>query len=271
MKRFLKKILPFKVIEYISYFKNFKHNVYSISQPINPERNLSDLFIWSSQFDRIDFIAENIRALLLGKEVEVLHNFNFYDSDGKFLCHQEYKTKKYFERIKFDPIYSNSKYLSFIHYVESKISLHEIFKNKGIQNKNDYCEQNRGYTIYYPKNGNLGNAVHGNFGGISKSGTKMAITNFQKHIYTPIYKFEKHSNYDVVFNNPTIREIEIGIHFNNKKVINKLKIPSLGTRFVSIKEYSGSISFESKLPICRAILFVNPYPNESYNFDVFHT
>ena len=270
MNQFLKRIFPLKFIEFLFYLKNFKHNVYSKNKAINLEANLSDLFIWSSQFEQIDFIAENIRALLLGKEVEVLHNFKFFDSDGNFICHQKYKTKKYFHRITFDSINSSCKYLSFIHYVESQASIKEILKNKGIRKINDYCEQNRGYTIYYPKNGDLGNAVHGNFGGISKNGIKIAITNFNKHIYTPIYKFSKNSNYDLVFNNPTSKEIQIQIIFNNKNIENKLRIPALGTRFIYVRNYSGSISFKSKLPICRPLLFVNPSANKLGSFDVFH-
>jgi len=271
MKQFLKRILPLKLIESIFYLKNFKHNVYNNKKNINLETNLSDLFVWGSQFEQIDFIAENIRGLLLGKEVEVFHNFKFFDSDGNFICHKKYKTKKFFQRIKFDAINSSCKYLSFIHYVESKTPLEEIFKNKGIKNKNDFCEQNRGYTIYYPKNGDLGNVVHGNFGGISKTGNKIAITNFNKHIYTPIYKFSKDANYDLVFNNPTNKVIEIKIIFNNKHMDNKLRIPALGTRFINVRNYSGSISFQSKLPICRALLFVNPSTNKLGSFDVFHT
>ena len=43
----------------------------------------------------------------------------------------------------------------------------------------------------------------------------MAITNTKKHLYTPIYKFKKDSNYDLVFNNPTNKIIDIFLWLNN--------------------------------------------------------
>ena len=50
----------------------------------------------------------------------------------------------------------------------------------------------------------------------------------------------------------------------------KKTINSLGTEYVLIKNYEGKLSFISKLPICRCIVFKNPNSN-NMNFDVFHS
>ena len=42
----------------------------------------------------------------------------------------------------------------------------------------------------------------------------------------------------------------------------------MGTKFIRIEDYSGGISFESKLPICRPLIFKNPPPNDE-GFDVY--
>ena len=39
--------------------------------------------------------------------------------------------------------------------------------------------------------------------------------------------------------------------------------------FIEIKDFSGGISIESKMPICRPVIFKNPPPN-NLGFDVFH-
>ena len=269
MKDFIISNIPLKVLDYLSYLRNYQHNVYSINN-LKLKDNISDFFIWSNKCSHIDFIAENLRALIIGEQITVTHNFKFFDEDGKFLDIQEYKTNNYFERIRLNPINLNYNYCSFIHYVDSEISINKIIKQKGCNAKNIY-EQNRGYTIYYPSLDDSGSAVHGNFGGISRNGKKMAITNLRKHVYTPIYKFKKESNYDLVFNNPTNKKIEILLWMNNFTESKKLIIPSLGTRFFHLNNYFGSVSFESKLPICRALLFVNSEQYSKGNFDVLHT
>ena len=74
-----------------------------------------------------------------------------------------------------------------------------------------------------------------------------------------------------MFNNPTKDNIKIKIIKNDLGKNHDLYIPSLGTKFFNLEEYCGSISFESRLPICRALVFKNPAPNFVGNFDVFHS
>lgn len=274
MKKFLKKYFPKKFIKYLAYLRNWNHKIYSLRDDINFETNLSDFFVWSKNCSRIEFVAENLRSLITGKKIEVTHNFIFFNEEGELINSQKYQTSNFFEKILLASPHENpkDKYFSFIHYVDSKTSLYEIFDNCGLKKLNDICEQNRGYTVYYPQeNKYSGVVVHGNFGGISKNYLRRAKYNFRKHIYTPIYKFEEQENYDLVFNNPTNKNLIIKIILNESGKIINLNIPSLGTKFFSLSNYSGSISFESKLAICRPLIFRNPAPNFKGNFDVFHS
>ena len=49
-----------------------------------------------------------------------------------------------------------------------------------------------------------------------------------------------------------------------------LKICPFGNGYIEIVNYIGMISFESKLAVCRCIIFKNP-DFERINFDVFHS
>lgn len=256
---------------FLSYLRNYNHSPYSLSSLFCDQGSLSDFFVFDRDCNYIGFIAENIRSILTGEEVSIKHIFKFFSSNGNLIYSQSFNTKEYFKKIVFKPIKTNEKYFSFIHYVESDLNLNEIFMKKGINKKIKFSEQNRGYSIYYPDKLSSGSCVHGNFGGISKDLKKMARTTFMKHIYTPIYKFEDFHKYDLVFNNPTNKNILIKILFNNSFKESILSIPSLGTRYLRIDNYCGSLSFESNLPICRPIVFKNPTPNFSSDFDVFHS
>ncbi len=271
IKKFINRVFPIEAKIIFSYLKDFNNNPYTLKSLLFPEKNISDFFIFDRDCFEFSFIAENIRALMLGYEIPVKHNFKFFSKDGNFLELQSYKSKEFYKKIKIKPIKTKEKYFSFIHYVESEITLAEILKRKGLIKTGRFSEQNRGYSIYYPGNCEFGSIVHGNFGGISKDLRKTARKTLLSHIYTPIYKFEKNSNYDLVFNNPTSSKIVIKVFFNDCLRSDYLIIPSMGTRFLRIENYTGSCSFESKLPICRALVFKNPTPNISGQFDIFHS
>jgi len=274
MDKLIKKIkssIPLKSRILFSYLKNINHNPYTLRANFSSITNISDFFIWDQDCYSMGFIAENIRSLLMGHKVDITHNFKFFNPEGELLDHQSFETDEFFKKISFSKINSKCKYISFIHYVESEINIKEILKRKGIRRSLKFCEQNRGYTIYYPNDLISGAIVHGNFGGISKDLKKTAQQTFLKHNYTPIYRFDKDLEYDLVFNNPTSKNLIIEIIFNNSLKTIVLSIPTMGTRFIRIKNYTGSISFSSKLPICRALIFKNPTKNINRNFDVFHS
>lgn len=268
---FLKNIIPLKLKILLIYLKNINHNPYNLRAMLNPPDNVSDFFVIDSECEKVVFIAENIRAIMLGREVNVIHNFMFFSMEGVFLGKQTFEAKSFFSKITLKSLHTKDKYISFIHYVDSDISSKDLLFEKKIDKQNKFRELNRGYTIFYPLNFSVGSVVHGNFGGITKELVKTARTTLVKHIYTPIYKFDENSQYDIVFNNPTNTIIDINLIFNNsfKKIL--LNIPSLGTKFIRIDKYSGSLSFESRLPICRALVFKNPTPNNKGNLDVFHS
>tara|TARA_Y100000991_G_scaffold210688_1_gene192254 strand:- start:1578 stop:2402 length:825 start_codon:yes stop_codon:yes gene_type:complete len=268
---FLKNIIPLKLKIFLIYLKNINHNPYSLWAMFNPPDNLSDLFVLDNECEKVVFIAENIRAIMLGREVNVIHNFKFFSMEGVFLGKQTFEAKSFLSKITLKSFHTNDKYISFIHYVDSDISSKDILLEKKLYKQNKFKELNRGYSIFYPFNFSVGSAVHGNFGGITKDLVKTARRTLAKHIYTPIYKFDENSQYDIVFNNPTNTFININLIFNNSFKKIKLTIPSLGTQFVRIDKYCGSLSFESRLPICRALVFKNPTPNNKGNLDVFHS
>ena len=271
LKIFLKKFISLKIQIFFNYLKNINHNPYSFWCMLNPPQNVSDFFVFDSYCEKVVFVAENLRALIIGREINVTHNFIFFSQDGSFLEKQTFKTKDFFNKIILKSVNGEGRYISFIHYVESDQSFEDILLKKGINSKLKLYEQNRGYLIFYPISLGSGSAVHGNFGGISKDLKKTAIKTFLSHLYTPIYKFDHGSKYDLVFNNPTNSSLSIKVIFNNSLKKINLKIPSLGTKYLSINNYDGSLSFESRLSICRPLIFKNPTPNKSGTFDVFHS
>ena len=271
MRKLFKNILPKNSIKYLSYIRNWNHNLYSLNSELSLKTNYSDFFIWSKDCSRIEFVGENIRALIAGREIEVTHNFRFFSSQGELINNQQFKTKSFFEKIKLQDFNHKYKYSSFTHFVDSETTMEEILNSLGIKNKEEFSELNRGYTVYYPGQRDSSSIVHGNFGGIAKDGTRRSQPNYRKHIYTPVYKLNKEENYDLVFNNPTNIEIKIKVILNNSNKKYLLSIPSLGTRYINISNYTGSVSFESRLSICRALVFKNPAPNELGTFDVFHS
>ena len=271
IRKRIKNFFPVEVKIVLSYLRNFNNNPYNLKFSLFPEKSISDFFVFDKDCLRIGFIAENIRAMISGEEIPVTHNFKFFSMDGVHIGTQSYETKEFFKEIILKPLKYNYKYYSFIHYVESEIKLDHILKEKGISKSLKFSEQNRGYSVFYHSNSEFGSVVHGNFGGITKDLKTTARKTLLSHVYTPIYKFEKHSNYDLVFNNPTSSSIIIKVFFNNSSRMENLIIPSLGTRFLRVKNYRGSCSFQSKLPICRALVFKNPTPNFEGTFDIFHS
>ena len=114
---------------FFSYLKNFNHIPYSLESLINPDSTISDFFIYDRDCASVGFIAENIRAILLGYEVPITHNFKFFSKEGILLDHQTFKTNEFFHKIRFNKIKCDDKYISFIHYVESDLKLNKIIRN----------------------------------------------------------------------------------------------------------------------------------------------
>ena len=118
----LKGIIPFKAKIILGFIKNINHTPYSLKSFLKLQYNSSDFFVFDRDCFHIGFIAENIRAILVGKPVDVVHHFMFFSMDGILINKQSYKTCSFFHKIIFEPINCKDKYISFIHYVESEIS-----------------------------------------------------------------------------------------------------------------------------------------------------
>ena len=267
---FFKKIILGFLRKITSLISKKRSSPYSIKSFLLSQVNISDFFIWNPHVDRIDFIAENIRALFTGENIEVFHCFKFFSHKGDLISEEKHKSSDFFTRIKLIGPPNSSLYSSFIHYIEAKKSFYELVKIYFKKNL-FFGEQNRGYCIYYPKNSLVGSSVHGNFGGIANNGKNLLARKRIFHLYTPAYRFESQNSYDLVFNNPTPSRISIQIIFNNSGGIHTININSLGTKNFKFESYSGSITFRSKLPICRPILFKNVRSLKPGNFDVLHS
>ena len=270
IKSFIKQKIPGALKDILSLIYNRSSNPYSIKNSFRPKLNISDFFVWNPYIERTDFIAENIRALFTGENIEVIHCFKFFSYRGEFLCEEKHKSNDFFTRIRLSGPSKSSFYSSFIHYIEDKRRINDLVKSYSKKNL-FFGEQNRGYCIYYPKNFLVGSSVHGNFGGIASNGKKLLARKRVFHLYTPTYRFESQNSYDLVFNNPTPSKIDIKIIFNNLEKNHIIEINSLGTKNFKLENYSGSLTFRSKLPICRPILFKNEKAFKSQNFDVLHT
>ena len=271
IKNKIKNLLPIKSKVFLSYLKNINHNPYKLGSLEIQRSSISDFFVIDRDCDKISFVAENIRALLLGEKVEVKHNFVFFSGEGNILQKKIFCSNEFFTKITLDKSKCFDKYSSFIHFVESECNLEDFLIENQRKTTLKLYEQNRGYSIFYPCANSSGAIAHGNFGAICKDLKMKAKSTLLSHIYTPIYKFNRCFKYDLVFNNPTPKKLKIKILLNNSIKKYDIEINTMGTKYFRVENYTGSISYQSKLPICRALIFKNPTPNNSGNFDVFHS
>ena len=123
---FIKKTIIrfFKKIIYLISKK--RSSPYSIQSIFLSQVNISDFFVWNPHVERIDFIAENIRALLTGEKIEVFHCFKFFSHKGDLISLEKHKSSEFFTRIKLIGPPNSSLYSSFIHYIEAKRNFNEL-------------------------------------------------------------------------------------------------------------------------------------------------
>ena len=272
IKNTLKHFLPRKIYYFLAAIKNRPSSPHSSSAAFEFPESVSDLFVWSPYAKKTYFVAENIRALIKGEKVRVTHFLRFYSRDGAFLREDSHSDDDFFSRIKINGKLDKDHYCSFTHSVHYGVDGEDDFLDEVIKANGELvCEQNRGYCIYYPDSDfSIGSMVHGNFGAISDQGVLLARQR-AAHLYTPAYIFEPHNEYDLVFNNPTSRPLDFWVFYNSTNNSLKHSIQSLGTCSVRIVDYLGTLSFESRLPICRPIIFKNPIVRPLLgDFDVLH-
>ena len=110
IRKRIKKFFPGEVKILLSYLRNFNTSPYSLKFSLFPEKSISDFFVFDKDCLRIGFIAENIRAMILGQEIPITHSFKFFSMDGVFLGTQSYQTKEFFKEITLKPLETNDKY-----------------------------------------------------------------------------------------------------------------------------------------------------------------
>ena len=179
-----------------------------------------------------------------------------------------------FLRVTLPSFPSHHKYISFTHHVKpvqkhlsdaQQYLINRIQQSRGLQH--------RGYVIYKAEASSIGSVVHGNFGGIALSKTKYTLSAImRKRIYnfTSAYSFSRNDQYHLVFNNPTATRLRISVTDSGQDDLNicKLILPPLGTEFLSLTGYEGTLTVKSSMPLCRPTVFKNP--DQSSGFDVFH-
>jgi len=273
MKEFFKKLIGIRGTIFINHLLNRDFSPMSLGSKLMPKESYSDFFFYCPLFFQNSYRAENTLSFLLKRPINVNHVFVFYSQDGVKFKEISFKSSDLIISIDFPKFKTKDKYLSFTHEI---IPIQKELKIKNIIGQNDLVSlQHRGYSIFKKKYNSLGTIVHGNFGvicpsDINKSAAKQRNIEFS---YTPTYEFEYDSYYELLFNNPTSKILEIKVFFKNANLnysIEKIFIKPLGTSYINFKNYKGQISFNSKLPICRPLIFKNPNI-ESNNFDVFHS
>tara|TARA_A100001035_G_scaffold275480_1_gene268930 strand:- start:1423 stop:2226 length:804 start_codon:yes stop_codon:yes gene_type:complete len=261
-----KKLIPNNIRILGSHIFNSSVNPFNLRSRIFPYDLISDFFIWSPIFDKVDFIAENVNGLINGKKEKINHIFNFYSENGSIIKKHVINSDEFFLRIELPKNISSHKYISFVHFAYSEDPLKKHLKNLGLKKNLKVSKQSRGYTIFTPEFSSIGASVHGNLGGIAYENIK-TIKQREVFVYTPIYKFNKIDFYDLVFNNPTAKKLDIKVYALTSDLIEEISIEPMGTNFIQISNFKGGINIESKLPICRPIIFKNP---NNKGFDVFH-
>lgn len=246
---------------------------YKSSLSLINQDSLSDFFYWCDAFESIEFVAENIYALLLKKPVQVKHIFKFYSPQGVIIASQCFASKNYFDTFELNPgpklkeSLGALQYASFTHKVQHTLKISDL-PLLPIRKKYHCIHQCRGYTKFFPSTKQKGfAAVHGNFGAITgdyKSCARQSVP----FTYTPAYLLDSSCTYDLVFNNPTTKQLDFKVHGNG--ISTSSSIPSFGTDSVRINDYSGIIHIDSRLPIFRPLIIKNPQLNELANLDIFH-
>jgi hypothetical protein len=263
MKKHLLEIL-YKIA---IHFRTIKINPYKLRFKVSPPDQLSDLFIYSKQFVKVTFTAENTLAILQRRPVLCIHKFVFFDSSGSAIDLQQFKTSDYTLNVEFKPLKNNEDYISFCHHIEYADTILKEYQNF-LNCK--FTMLHRGYTSYWQSIDSIPHIVHGNYGAITEkliSTSRLA----SKHIYTPSFCFNQNSAYHLVFNNPCDVAIRINLQDDSGINIAKLKLASLATTHFELRNYDGLVHIISQLPICRPVIFQNPPICSNTNFDVLHS
>jgi hypothetical protein len=245
--------------------------------------SLSDQFLYRGDIAANRFVAENALALMLGQPVEVTHRLFFFDPQGRPLAEQTFTSSRYFESIPIDPIASNppTQFATFLHattYAEA--ALPEEERRTGFLRS--LQRLHRGYCLYQRTPDSVFSAVHGNFGGIVTDAARsparhQLLARHRDHfLYTPQHHFSRAERVSLYLMNscPSTETVEVirpadGVE-GEARPHASLQVPSMGVGRCVLEGVEGYLSFRSRLPMCRPLVFVENGDNPCH-FDVFHT
>lgn len=245
--------------------------------------SVSDLFLLRADGAGCRFVAENTLALLTGKPVEVLHRLRIFDADGSPLRTIERLSRSCFTTIDLDdvPAEPGASLLELGTFVHSThYDLGELDADGA--ELLSLQRLHRGYCQYRRTPQSVWSSVHGNFGGViseadpGRTGQRLLARRRAPFLYTPQYRFRAGEPASLFFLNACAgpERVEIlrapELEDEPPRLLERVVVPSLGVRRVRLAGHGGYLSFRSRLPMCRPIVFLEPI-DQPQHFDVFHT
>lgn len=254
------------------------------SLPLRPGgASFSDQFLYRGDLAGHRFVAENSLALLSGEEVPMTHRLSFFDSEGRFLMHQEHSSSRLFTPIEVtDPGAGLASYIHTSHYAP------ELLRRLAASRPDltRLRRLHRGYALYRRTLRSVYTAVHGNVGGMrlagdGRSGRTLHLARRRGwFLYTPQYGFEPRQTLSLYLLNPcrqperiTVMRCPAVAAAGGSEVpepLADLQVPGRGLRWCRLRGISGYLTLRSRLPMCRPLIFIET-DDQPDHLDVFHT
>lgn len=266
-----KKILKFiKSLRFILYLRNFfKIRAVAFLPPKTKDGFVSDFFFFDCKNKKnTKFIVTNFSSqVFFDKKIKEKIELVVYDLKGNKILNKKYNIKKHetleidFAKLKL----KNSQGSFFI--------FHYLSDYEELISQRAYGAE-RGYAAYKGRNG-IWNFMHAN--GLACHKTKkgkinsLVSTSFFKNKYIPQLSFEDVSEFSLILNNPTLKNVCIEVKIFNKdwKLIeNKMeKLKKFQTHIFSF--YSNDAVFAE---VSSNIIFCRPIIRKIYQsgFDMLH-
>lgn len=251
------------------------------SLPLRPGgASFSDQFLYRGDLAGHRFVAENSLALLSGEEVPMTHQLSFFDSEGRFLSHQEHSSSRLFSPIDVtDPGAELASYIHTSHYAP------EVLRQLSARRPEltRLRRLHRGYALYRRTPRSVYTAVHGNVGGMRLAGdgrggrTRHLARRRGWFLYTPQYGFEPRQTLSLYLLNPCRQQERITVlrgtgagDSEAPELLADLQVPGRGLRCCRLSGISGYLTLRSRLPMCRPLIFIET-DDQPDHLDVFHT
>jgi hypothetical protein len=266
MKKYIQKLINFR-----SYINSSPFSIW-LTKIIPVNNDISDLFAFRIDLYEAVFVAENNLALLTTKNIPCKHILHFFDKDGCISNVHKIESEDFHCHIDLTKDVTGGVEIgSFTHHVEYDDNFLTKFKDE----LEDLSFQHRGYVGFrrYKKDFSF---VHGNFGAmyIENGNIKSLARQRSKYLYTPQFIIKSNYNYDLIFSNPTSKNISIKFILNkpnSTETIKKVVLNPFATCLYTISSRSldslYNISWSTNLPIGRCTVF----EYDDNRFDVFHS